>query len=119
IGGAVFPLFAAIYYWFPKITGRMLGERLGRWQFWLFLIGVNVCFFPLHVLGLDGMPRRIYTYAAQTGWGPLNFVATVGQTIVDASMLLFVINVVRALWKGERAPDNPWGAPTLEWATPS
>ena len=119
IGGAVFPLFAAFFYWFPKLTGRMLSERLGQWQFWLFLIGVNVCFFPMHQLGLDGMPRRIYTYAAETGWGPLNFVATIGQTIVDVSMLLFVINVIRALWKGERAPDDPWGAPTLEWATSS
>ena len=85
IGGAVFPLFAAIYYWFPKLTGRMLGEGLGKWHFWLFLIGVNLCFFPLHELGLEGMPRRIYTYAAETGWGPLNFIATIGQTIVDVS----------------------------------
>ena len=119
IGGAVFPLFAAIYYWFPKLTGRMLGEGLGKWHFWLFLIGVNLCFFPLHELGLEGMPRRIYTYAAETGWGPLNFIATIGQTIVDVSSLLFVINLIRTLWKGKRAPENPWGAPTLEWATTS
>ena len=119
IGGAVFPLFAAIYYWFPKMTGRMLGERLGQWHFWLFLIGVNVCFFPLHQLGLEGMPRRIYTYAAETGWGPLNFIAAVGQVIVDLSSLLFVINVVRTLWKGPRATENPWGAPSLEWSIPS
>jgi len=119
IGGAIFPLFAAFYYWFPKITGRMLSERLGRWQFWLFFIGVNICFFPMHQLGLEGMPRRIYTYAAETGWGPLNMVSTLGQLIVDLSMLLFVLNVFLNFRHGERAADNPWGAPTLEWAMPS
>jgi len=119
IGGAVFPLFAAIYYWFPKLTGRMLSERLGRWQFWLFFIGVNVTFFPMHELGLAGMPRRIYTYGAETGWGTLSLVATVGQVINDLSMFIFVFNVARTLWKGERAPDNPWGASSLEWAVAS
>jgi cytochrome c oxidase subunit 1 len=119
IGGAVFPLFAAFFYWFPKMTGRMLSERLGRWQFWLFFIGFNVAFFPMHQLGLQGMPRRIYTYAAESGWGTLNLVSTIGAGIVDLSMLLFVINVVRSLRGGERAADNPWGGPTLEWATPS
>ena len=94
IGGAVFPLFAAFYYWFPKMTGRMLSERLGRWQFWLFFIGFNLTFFPMHMLGLPGMPRRIYTYGPETGWGTLNLVATIGAVIVDVSMLLFVINVV-------------------------
>ena len=119
IGGAVFPLFAAFFYWFPKMTGRMLSERLGRWQAWLFFIGVNVCFFPMHQLGLDGMPRRVYTYALETGWRSLNFIATIGQTIVDLAMLLFVINVVRSLIVGERAGDNPWRAGTLEWSTTS
>jgi cytochrome c oxidase subunit I len=75
IGGAVFPLFGAFYYWFPKVTGRMLDETLGRWNFWLFFVGFNVAFFPMHILGLQGMPRRVYTYAADTGWGPLNLVA--------------------------------------------
>jgi cytochrome c oxidase subunit 1 len=119
LGGAVFPLFAGFFYWFPKFTGRMLGERLGRWQFALFFVGFNVAFFPMHILGLAGMPRRIYTYAAETGWGPLNLVATIGAAVIAASMLLFVINVVRSLAKGEAAGDDPWGAGTLEWATRS
>jgi cytochrome c oxidase subunit 1 len=119
IGGAVFPLFGAIYYWFPKITGRMLSERIGHWHFWLMFVGVNVTFWPLHALGLAGMPRRIFTYAAETGWGSLNMVALLGATLVDLSALFFVFNVVRTLLKGERAPDDPWGAGTLEWATTS
>ena len=119
LGGAVFPLFGAVYYWFPKFTGRLLDEWFGRWQFALFFVGFNVTFFPMHILGLAGMPRRIYTYAADTGWGPLNLVATVGAVIIFVSMLLFVINVVRSVSKGEAAGDDPWGAPTLEWATHS
>ena len=119
IGGAVFPLVAAFFYWFPKMTGRMLSERLGRWQFWLFFTGFNVAFFPMHLLGLHGMPRRIYTYAEETGWGTLNLIATVGAVVIAVSMLLFVVNVVRSLVKGEAAGDNPWGASTLEWATHS
>ena len=78
IGGAVFPLFGAFYYWFPKITGRMMSERLGRWNFWLFFVGFNVTFFPMHLLGLHGMPRRVYTYPAEMGWGTLNLLATLG-----------------------------------------
>jgi len=119
IGGAVFPLFAAVFYWFPKVYGKMLSEKLGRWQFWLLFIGFNVTFFPLHILGLAGMPRRIYTYAPETGWGALNFVSWIGAMIEDVSMALFVINIARALWKGARAPGNPWNAGTLEWATQS
>ena len=119
LGGAVFPLFAALYYWFPKMTGRMLGERLGRWQFWLFFIGFNVAFFPMHVLGLEGMPRRMYTYGAETGWGPLNLLASVGAAIIAVSVLVFVINVVRTRRGGEPASADPWGASTLEWATGS
>jgi cytochrome c oxidase subunit 1 len=119
IGGAVFPLFAAIYYWFPKITGRLLSDRLGKWQFWIFFIGVNLTFFPLHILGLAGMPRRIYTYAPETGWGFLSFLSAAGQVINDLSMFLFVFNIVRSLFKGERAPADPWGAGTLEWSVSS
>ena len=119
IGGALYPLFAAIHYWFPKIYGRMLDERLAQWQFWLLSIGFNLTFFPLHVLGLHGMPRRIYTYTADTGWGTLNFVSWVGAMVEDVSMFLFVLNIVLALWRGRRAPDDPWRGPTLEWATSS
>jgi cytochrome c oxidase subunit 1 len=119
IGGAVFPLFAAFFYWFPKMTGRLLDERLARWQVWLFFIAFNVAFWPMHHLGLAGMPRRVYTYGAETGWGPLNLIATIGAVGIAISVLLFVVNVVRSLRKGERAPGNPWGAATLEWATPS
>src|SRR6059058_1087618 len=94
IGGAVFPLIGAVYYWFPKITGRMLSERLGHWNFWLFFIGFNVAFFPMHVLGLKGMPRRVYTYPADMGWNELNLVATIGAAMIAVSMVLFVVNVV-------------------------
>jgi cytochrome c oxidase subunit I+III len=119
IGGAVFPLFGAFYYWFPKITGRRMSERLGKWNFWLFFVGFNVAFFPMHHLGLAGMPRRVYTYPADMGWGPLNLLSTLGAVTVAVSMLLFVINVARSLRRGEPAGDNPWGAGTLEWATSS
>jgi cytochrome c oxidase subunit 1 len=119
IGGAVFPLFGALHYWFPKVTGRMLDERLGRWQFWLFFVGFNVAFFPMHILGLQGMPRRMYTYGAETGWGPLNLVATIGAALIAVSVLLFLINVIRSRLHGARAGDDPWGASTLEWSTRS
>jgi cytochrome c oxidase subunit 1 len=119
LGGAVFPLFGAFFYWFPKVTGRLLNERLGRWEFWLFFVGFNVTFFPMHLLGLAGMPRRIYTYGVETGWGTLNLVATIGAVMIALSMLLFVINVARSRVSGEHAGEDPWGAPTLEWSTHS
>jgi len=119
IGGSVFPLFGAFYYWFPKMTGRMLSERLGKWNFWLFFIGFNVAFFPMHILGLRGMPRRVYTYPTEMGWGELNFVATLGATTIALSVALFVVNVVRSVRHGAVAGDNPWNSPTLEWATAS
>jgi cytochrome c oxidase subunit 1 len=119
LGGAVFPLFGAWYYWFPKITGRMMGERLGRWQFWLFFIGFNVAFYPMHHLGLQGMPRRVYTYPAGMGWQPLNMLATAGAVLIVVSVLLFIINAVRSYRSGELAGESPWGSGTLEWATAS
>jgi cytochrome c oxidase subunit I len=119
IGGAVFPLFGAFYYWFPKMTGRLLGERMGQIFFGLMFTGFNLTFFPMHVLGLHGMPRRIYTYPASMGWGPLNLLASAGAVFMAAGVLLFLIDVVRALRTGERAPANPWDASTLEWATSS
>lgn len=119
IGGAVFPLFGAFYYWFPKFTGRMLSETLGKWNFWLFFIGFNLAFFPMHILGLMGMPRRVYTYPAEMGWQPYNMLATAGGVVLVISILLFIINVVVSLRGGARASANPWDAPSLEWATPS
>jgi cytochrome c oxidase subunit I+III len=119
LGGSVFPLFGAIYFWFPKMFGRMLSERIGKWHFWLFFIGVNVTFFPQHHLGFMGMPRRIYTYLPEMGWGTLNLVSTAGGVLIAVSVLLFLVNVARALTAGPRAPADPWGGPTLEWATSS
>jgi cytochrome c oxidase subunit 1 len=119
IGGAVFPLFAGFYYWFPKVTGRMLSETLGKWNFWLFFAGFNVAFFPMHILGLDGMPRRIYTYAYESGWEPLNTLATLGAVTVAVSVLLFVINVLRSIRSRAQAVANPWQGSSLEWATSS
>ena len=119
IGGAVFPLFGAFYYWFPKITGRLMSERLGQWNFWLFFIGFNVTFFPMHNLGLQGMPRRVYTYPADIGWSGLNALASLGAVTIAISMLLFVINVIVSLRRGAAAGENPWRASTLEWATGS
>jgi cytochrome c oxidase subunit I+III len=119
IGGAVFPLFGAIYYWYPKMTGRMMSERLGRWNFWLFFIGFNVAFFPMHLLGVQGMPRRVYTYSAEMGWGPLNLLVSVGVLLIAASVLLFLVNVFRSLRHGEASGADPWGAGTLEWSVAS
>jgi cytochrome c oxidase subunit 1 len=119
IGGAVFPLFGAFYYWYPKVTGRLMSERLGRWNFGLFFIGFNVAFFPMHLLGLKGMTRRVYTYQAGLGWDSLNLVATIGAFLIAASALIFVVNAVRSLRHGAPAGNNPWGAGTLEWATSS
>jgi len=119
IGAFVFPLFAAFYYWFPKVTGRMMSETLGKWQFWLFFVGVNVTFFPMHFLGLMGMTRRVYTYLPEYGWGPLNLLATVGAGIIALSVALFLVNFFRSLRHGAVAGDDPWQAHTLEWATSS
>jgi cytochrome c oxidase subunit 1 len=117
IGGAVCPLFGALYYWYPKMTGRLLSERLGRWIFALFFAGFNLTFFPMHVLGLRGMPRRVYTYPAAMGWDTLNLLATAGALLMACGILLLLVDAVHALRAGEVAPDNPWGAGTLEWAT--
>ena len=117
IGGAVFPLFGAIYYWFPKIAGRMLDERLGRWNFWLFFIGFNVAFFPMHLLGLAGMPRRVWTYPKGMGWDGMNLLSTVGAFTIAASVLVFLVNCWRSRKHGAPAGADPWGAGTLEWAT--
>jgi cytochrome c oxidase subunit I+III len=119
IGGAIFPVFAAFYYWFPKMTGRMLSERLGKWNFWLFFIGFNLTFFVMHILGLLGMPRRVFTYEAGLGWDVYNMIATIGSYLLGIAVLAFLVNVIVSLRSGEQAPANPWGGATLEWATPS
>jgi cytochrome c oxidase subunit 1 len=119
IGGAVFPLFGAVYYWFPKWTGRLMSERLGAWHFALMFAGFNLTFFPMHVLGLQGMPRRVYTYLPETGWGPLNLLATAGAGLMAAAVAIFLINLVRATRLGAVVGADPWGGGTLEWATTS
>ena len=119
VGSLVFTIFGAIYYWFPKVTGRLLSERLGRWHFWLFVVGFNVTFLPMHWLGMIGMPRRIYTYPADRGWDFWNLVVSLGVLFQAAAVLVFVVNVAVALRRGERAGNDPWDAWTLEWATTS
>ncbi len=118
-GGTVFGVMAAMYYWFPKITGRMLSKRLGLWHFWIQLIGFNLTFFPMHILGLRGMPRRVADYASNRGWTFLNELSTLGAFIIAVSMLIFLVNVITTMRKPKDAPDDPWGANTLEWATTS
>ena len=119
IGGSVFPLFGAFYYWIPKWTGRMLSERAGRWNFALMFIGFNLVFFPMHKLGLNGMPRRVYTYLPESGWGTLNLLASIGAFILALGVLVFVINFLWARRAGALAGDNPWAADTLEWSASS
>jgi cytochrome c oxidase subunit I+III len=119
LGGAVFPLFGAFYYWYPKFTGRLMSERLGRWAFWFMFIGFNVTFFPMHLLGLKGMPRRVYTYPAEMGWGNLNLLATIGAVTLVLGILMVLVNGVRSVRHGALAGPDPWGAGTLEWATDS
>jgi len=119
IGGVAFPIFAGVYYWFPKFTGKLLDERLGKLNFWLLFVGVNVTFFPMHISGLLGMPRRIYTYGEDTGWGIYNLISTLGVFIIVPGIAAFIWNVVRTLRRGELAGNNPWGGDTLEWAVSS
>jgi cytochrome c oxidase subunit 1 len=118
-GGSVFGLFAAAYYWLPKLTGRLLDERLGRLHFWLTVIGLNVTFLPMFWLGYDGMARRIPDYAAHTGWQTVNTIETVGAFVAALSVLVFVVNLLLSLRRGLPAGPDPWGGQTLEWATPS
>jgi cytochrome c oxidase subunit I+III len=118
-GGAVFPLFAGLHYWFPKITGRTYSETLGKWSFWLIFVGFNVTFFPMHVMGLMGMPRRVYTYSPDLGVDGLNLLSSIGAAVVFGGIVLVAINAIKSLVSGERAGADPWGAATLEWATTS
>ena len=117
-GGVVFAIFAGLFYWWPKMFGRTLDERLGKWQFWLLFVGFNVAFFPQHLLGLMGMPRRIYTYANED-WEAYNLTSTVGSWVMGIALLLFFWNVVRTSRSGPRVGNDPWQADTLEWYTTS
>ena len=119
IGGTLFGTFAGIHYWYPKVTGRMLSERLARWQFWLLYIGFILTFGPMHIAGFLGMPRRIYTYDAGLGWDIWNQLTTIGALIQAPSFAIFVYNLIASLWNGKPAGDDPWDAWTLEWATTS
>src|SRR5262249_12748035 len=118
-GGSAFGILAATHYWFPKMTGRLLSERLGKLHFWLMVVGFNATFFVQHFLGLMGMPRRVYTYPDLPGWGALNMVSTVGAFLMGFAVLLLVANIVLSLRHGAAAGDNPWQGWSLEWATTS
>ncbi len=118
-GGTIFAVTAGIYYWFPKITGRMLSEKLGKVHFWVMLVGFNLTFLDQHFLGIIGMPRRVFTYPDFPGWGTMNMISTIGAFVMGIAVLIFAWNIAFSLRRGEIAGDNPWGAWTLEWATSS
>ena len=118
-GGSIFGLMGGIYYWFPKVTGRMYNEGLGKLHFWLMFIGSNMTFFPMHWLGLEGMPRRVYTYDSALGLGWLNLLITVGAFIMAASFVIMAFNLIKSAKYGEKAPADPWDGHTLEWSIPS
>ena len=119
IGGALFPMFAGLYYWIPKFTGRMMDDYLGKVHFWLFFVGFNLTFFTMHFLGLRGMPRRVYTYTPEMNWGTLNLLSSAGVLFMTAGLLVFLVNFFRSKRFGELAGPDPWGAGTLEWGTSS
>ena len=115
----MFAIFGGLFHWWPKAFGRMLDERLGKIQFWTIALGFNLTFFPMHILGLQGQPRRTYTYAEGMGWDFMNMLVTIGAFIIATGMLVFVANVLLTWRRGEQAPDDPWDARTLEWMTSS
>jgi cytochrome c oxidase subunit 1 len=118
-GGAVFPVLAGLYYWFPKMTGRLLNERLGKISFWFTFIGFNTTFFVQHALGLSGMVRRVYTYQPGFGWSTYNLISTIGAFILAVGIILTVINVAINYKRGPLAGPDPWKGNTLEWFVPS
>jgi cytochrome c oxidase subunit 1 len=118
-GGLVLAIFGGLYYWWPKIFGRMLNDRMGKVNFWLMLVGFNLTFFPMHFLGLEGQPRRTYTYGKGYGWEALNQLVTIGGFVIALSVLVFLVNVIVTTMRGPRAPSDPWDGRTLEWATTS
>lgn len=119
VGAILFMLFSAFYYWFPKMSGRMLSEKIGKWHFWLFLIGFHLTFDFMHIPGMLGMPRRIYTYEADRGWMIWNMIVSSGAIFQTIATLLFVYNMIRSYFKGDIAGPDPWDAWTLEWSTTS
>jgi cytochrome c oxidase subunit 1 len=119
MAGSVFGLFAGIYYWFPKVTGRLLGDRLGRAHFWLLALGTNLTFFPMFFVGQEGMPRRVADYRHVDGWQTLNSLETVGSWIIALGLLAFALNLALAALRTPDAGPDPWGAQTLEWTTSS
>jgi cytochrome c oxidase subunit 1 len=118
-GGSVLGIFAGLYYWFPKMSGRMMNERLGKTSFWLIFIGFNVTFLVQHSAGLDGMPRRIYWYPESAGWGTYNMISTIGSWILGIGVILTIVNVLFSIKRGQKAGNDPWKANTLEWFTQS
>src|SRR5213078_4135522 len=118
-GGSVFGIFAGLYYWFPKMSGRLMSEGLGKASFWLMFVGFNMTFLVQHSAGLSGMPRRIYDYSASSHWQGYNLVSTIGSFVLGVGVLLTVINVIRSLRSGVKAGNDPWQANTLEWFTQS
>jgi heme/copper-type cytochrome/quinol oxidase subunit 1 len=119
VGAILMMIFSAFYYWYPKMTGRMLSEKLGSWHFWLFVIGFHLTFDFMHIPGILGMPRRIYTYEADRGWALLNQIVSSGAVFQAVATLIFVWNMVASYFKGEKAGPDPWDAWTLEWTTSS
>jgi len=119
IGGILFTIFAAFYYWYPKMTGRMLNETMGKWHFWIFVLGFHLTFDFMHIPGLMGMPRRVYTYPADRGWQTWNEISSIGAIFQTIGILIFVYNVVASFVAGKEAGNDPWDAWTLEWATTS
>jgi cytochrome c oxidase subunit I+III len=118
-GAAVFPILGGMYFWFPKLTGRMYNELVGKVSFWLTFLGTFVTFFPMHIVGILGMPRRNYTYPAHVGWTLLNFIESIGGYLLAAGLVLIVVNLAVSMRRGERAGNDPWGGDTLEWTTTS
>ena len=119
VGAIVFCIFGGLYYWYPKATGRLMSETLGKWHFWLFTIGFHITFDTMHFLGLLGMPRSIYTYQPDRGWNSLNLIVSIGGLIQGIAVLIFAYNFIVSYWRGKVAGDDPWDAWTLEWATSS
>jgi cytochrome c oxidase subunit I len=119
VGSIVFAIFGGFYYWYPKFSGRLMSEKLGKWHFWLMLIGFHVTFDTMHFVGLMGMPRSIYTYEADRGWAHLNTIVSIGGVIQAIAVLIFGFNLVWSYYKGKEAGNDPWDAWTLEWSTAS